>query len=179
VEAVAPEVVYQHVRPLIDELTNLAKLHGGEIQQVLGDGFMAVFAAPADDNDRSTDEAVTRAVRAGVAMVKAGEHPPGRLPVHIGIECGAVLLSQSWEPARFAVWGRAVTVAPRLCDLAGPCTLNIGARAFERLDGDIIDSCGGVLTGQLSLRSQGLAKEILAYVVTPRGGGCHRGSSRR
>src|SRR5690348_726961 len=67
VDTVSPETVYQRVRPVLDELVALVTDHGGEIQQVLGDGFMAVFGLEAD----ATDE-VTRAVRAGVALVRAG-----------------------------------------------------------------------------------------------------------
>src|SRR2546429_3454499 len=43
VESVDPETVYQVVRPLMDELALRVRLHDGEIQQILGDGFMAVF----------------------------------------------------------------------------------------------------------------------------------------
>jgi class 3 adenylate cyclase len=43
VEAVDPEVVYAVIRPMMDEFVTLVRAHGGEIQQVLGDGFMSVF----------------------------------------------------------------------------------------------------------------------------------------
>ena len=66
-----------------------------------------------------------------MALVEAGSCRPERLPVHVGIECGQVLVSPSWEPAGFAVWGRAVTIAKRLCDLAGPGTILIGPQAVE------------------------------------------------
>ena len=38
VETVEPEIVYQVVRPLLDDLASIAGRYGGEIQQVLGDG---------------------------------------------------------------------------------------------------------------------------------------------
>jgi class 3 adenylate cyclase len=126
VESVDPEVVYEVIRPMMDEFVMLVNAHGGEIQQVLGDGFMSVFGL----RGQRGDEAV-QAVRAGLTLVEAAGCQPGRLPVHIGIECGEVLVSPSWEPAGYAVWGRAVTLAKRLCDLAGPGSILIGPRASE------------------------------------------------
>lgn len=126
VESVDPERVYEVVRPLMDELVAVVHEHDGSIQQVLGDGFMSVFGLHAHRGD----EAV-RAVRAGMSLVWAAERRCGQLPVHVGIECGEVLVSPSWEPAGFAVWGRAVTLAKRLCDLAGPGTVHIGPQAYE------------------------------------------------
>jgi class 3 adenylate cyclase len=79
---------------------------------------------------RDGDEAL-RAVRAGVALVEAAAQNRGSLPAHVGIECGEVLVSPAWGPAGFGIWGRAVTIASRLCDLAGPGTIHIGPRAFE------------------------------------------------
>jgi len=127
VESVDPEMVYEVIRPLMDELVALVREHAGEIQQVLGDGFMCVFGLRSQDGDE-----VARAVRAGLSLVSEPSGQGGRLPVHVGIECGEVLVSPSWEPAGFAVWGRAVTIAKRLCDLAGPGTVHIGPCAFER-----------------------------------------------
>jgi len=133
VESVDPEMVYEVVRPIMDEFVGLVNAHEGDIQQVLGDGFMAVFGL----RGHSGDEAL-RAVRAGLALVGAAAgQPPGRLPVHIGIECGEVLVSRSWEPAGFAVWGRAVTIASRLCDLAGPGTIHIGPHTFDLVGRDV------------------------------------------
>jgi class 3 adenylate cyclase len=136
VESVDPEMVYATVRPIMDESVTLVDAYGGDIQQVLGDGFMAVFGLRTEPGDGDGDAAL-RAVRVGMALVAATANKPGRLPVHVGIECGEVLVSPSWQPAGFAVWGRAVTVASRLCDLAGPGSIHIGPRTFELVGPDI------------------------------------------
>jgi hypothetical protein len=101
VDRLEPEDVYARVRPLIDELVGLAETHGGEIQQVLGDGFMAVFGLRSASHDAS--RTARAAVTAGMALVGVGRGHNGRLPVHVGVECGEVLISSAWEPARFAV----------------------------------------------------------------------------
>jgi class 3 adenylate cyclase len=145
VESVDPETVYATVRPIMDESVTLVDAYGGDIQQVLGDGFMAVFGLRTESGGLADNDALRavagsdalRAVRVGMALAAATANKPGRLPVHVGIECGEVLVSPSWKPAGFAVWGRAVTVASRLCDLAGPGNIHIGPRTFELVGPDI------------------------------------------
>jgi class 3 adenylate cyclase len=127
VETVEPEIVYQVVRPLMDDLVAIARRHGGEIQQVLGDGFMCVFGL----GDTAGDEP-ERAVRAGLAMVAAGGTEFVRPSVHAGVEYGEVFVTPSWPPAGYGVWGRPVNLAQRLCSLAGPGELQIGPAAYAR-----------------------------------------------
>jgi class 3 adenylate cyclase len=165
VDSVEPEVVYARVRPVIDQLVTLVEFHGGEIQQVLGDGFMAVFGLGGAAAERGDE--VTRAVQAGIALVCAGSDTAGRLPVHVGIEAGEVLVSRSWQPARFAVWGRAVTVATRLCDIAGPGTVNIGPRAYEAGGRGVVERWGARLSGPDRVRARGFARELTVYAATP------------
>src|SRR4051794_27321576 len=80
VESVEPEDVYACVRPLIDQMVALVELNGGEIQQVLGDGFMAVFGLGVQDGDSA--DATRAAVYTGLALVGAGAEL-SRLPVHV------------------------------------------------------------------------------------------------
>jgi class 3 adenylate cyclase len=127
VETVEPEIVYQVVRPLMDDLVAIAGRYGGEIQQVLGDGFMCVFGL----HDTLGDEA-ERAVLAGLALVAAGGTEFVRPSVHAGVEYGEVFVTPSWPPAGYGVWGRAVNLAKRLCDLAGAGELQIGPKAYGR-----------------------------------------------
>jgi class 3 adenylate cyclase len=127
VESVDPETVYEVIRPLMDKLIEVVQGYDGEIQQILGDGFMSVFGL----RSLAGDEAA-RAVHAGLALVSAAATDAGHPPVHIGIEYGEVLVTPSWEPAGFGVWGRAVNLAKRLCDLAGPGEVRVGPGAFAR-----------------------------------------------
>jgi class 3 adenylate cyclase len=170
VDSVEPEVVYARVRPVLDRLVTLVEFHGGEIQQVLGDGFMAVFGLDgpdeADGQGVTPGDEVPRAVRAGIALACAGVATDERLPVHVGIECGEVLVSRSWEPARFAVWGRAVTVATRLCDVAGPGTVNVGPRAMELGGRGVVERRGARSSGPNRLRARGFARELTMYTVS-------------
>jgi class 3 adenylate cyclase len=159
VESSEPEAVYQIVRPMMDEMVALVRLHSGEIQQVLGDGFMSVFGLRSSSGDEAR-----RAVRAGLALVSASRSSArrGNPPVHIGIEYGEVLVTPSWENADFAVWGRPVNLAKRLCDNAGPGRVHIGPAAFERA-GHSVRSARLVCT-----QLKGITGTVQAYSVTSR-----------
>lgn len=151
VETVEPEIVYQVVRPLMDDLVAIAHRHGGEIQQVPGDGFMCVFGLHATTGDEAA-----RAVRAGSALVAAGGGGFARPSVHAGVEVGDVFVTPSWPPAGYGVRGRAVNLAQRLCALAGPGELQIGPGAYA--------AAGDRVTAATAGRSR--LKGILEPVVT-------------
>jgi class 3 adenylate cyclase len=138
VETVEPEIVYQVVRPLMDDLVAIARRHGGEIQQVLGDGFMCVFGL-----GEATGDEPDRAVRAGLALVAAGGTEFVRPSVHAGVEYGEVFVTPSWPPAGYGVWGRPVNLAQRLCATAGPGELQIGPAAFARAGSGVGPSTRG------------------------------------
>jgi class 3 adenylate cyclase len=155
-ETVDPEVVYARVSPLLDALVVCLHEHGGDVQQVLGDGFMAAFGL---HNTRG-DEA-ERAVCAGRVMIATAAAHPHRLKVHVGIEYGEVLVTPPREPASFSVWGHAINVAQRLCDVAAPGQLVVGPAAFAQ--------CGHRLrcAGAMVLRLHGITESVVAYRIAP------------
>ena len=154
VETVEPEIVYQVVRPLLEDLAAIARRHGGEIQQILGDGFMCVFGLYETNGDEAG-----RAVRAGLAMVAAGGPQVVRPSVHVGVEHGDIFVTPSWPPAGYGVWGRAVNLAQRLCALAGPGELQIGPGAFAQ--------AGSPVTSALPdrARHKGIVGPVLSHRV--------------
>ena len=154
VETVEPEIVYQVVRPLMDDLVAIARRHGGEIQQVLGDGFMCVFGL----HETTGDEA-NRAVRAGSALVAAGGTEFVRPSVHAGLEWGEVFVTPSWPPAGYGVWGRAVNLAKRLCDVAGPGELQIGPGAFAQTGNRVAPTQSG------QRRLKGIVNPVVSHAV--------------
>jgi class 3 adenylate cyclase len=154
VETAPPEIVYQVVRPLMDRLVLLVRHHGGEIQQVLGDGFMAVFGLYTVRGDEAQ-----RAIGAGLALLAAARH--GDPAVHVGIEYGQMLVTSSWETALFGVWGRPVTIAQRLCDAAGPGELQIGPTAFTTAETHIGPST------PVCARLKGITDTVIAHRMIP------------
>jgi class 3 adenylate cyclase len=166
VESVPPETVYERVAPMLDELALLVTEYGGMIQQVLGDGFMAVFGLGSVSAGGGADDEVERAVQAGLMVARVGGNAPLSLPVHVGVECGEVLVSPSWQSASFGVWGRAVTVAARLCDLAGPCTVYVGPQAARRGGERILRTWADGSTTILQARLKGMAQELVVHGAT-------------
>ena len=166
VESVPPETVYARVAPMLDEFALLVTEYGGLIQQVLGDGFMAVFGLVPASAPAAADDVVERAVQAGLAVVRVGGNAPASLPVHVGVECGEVLVSPSWQSASFGVWGRAVTVAARLCDLAGPSTVYVGPQAARRGGERILDTWADGSTTILHTRLKGMEQELVVHGAT-------------
>jgi class 3 adenylate cyclase len=100
------------------------------------------------------DEA-RRTVRAGLALVAAARQ--GDPAVHVGIEYGQVLVTPSWKPAQFGVWGRLVKVAQRLCDAAGPGELQIGPAAFALADTHVD------LATPVRVRLKGITDAVVAH----------------
>jgi class 3 adenylate cyclase len=150
VESVPPEEVYRTVRPVLDELSRVVRRHGGEIQQVLGDGFMAVFGLRTSGGDE-----VGSAVRAALATLQLSS----QMPVHVGVECGEVLVTPAWEPGRFAVWGRVINIGKRLCDLAAAGELQLGPVAFGR----VAEQVGAATSASVTLK--GITDAIVAHRV--------------
>jgi class 3 adenylate cyclase len=155
VETLDAEVVYQVVRPLMNELISIVARHGGSIQQILGDGFMCVFGL-----DETRGDEADRAVAAGLALAAAGGTGFACPSVHVGIEFGELYVTASWPPAGYGVWGRPVNLAKRLCDLAGPGELQIGPGAFAQV---------GHQPGRAAARSEQVRlKGVIDPVVTHR-----------
>jgi class 3 adenylate cyclase len=152
-ETVDPEIVYQRVGPLLNVLAFHVHRYHGEIQQVLGDGFMAAFGLHFTQGDEAE-----RAVRAGQAMLEVGGSEPANLDIHVGIEFGEVLVTHSWEPAAFGVWGHAVNVARRLCEAAAPAQLVLGPAAFNRCQHQV-DSLA------VRLQLHGITRPVVAHRV--------------
>lgn len=160
VESVEPEAVYRIMRPLLDDLVDCVHVQGGEIQQVLGDGFMAVFGL----RDSYGDE-VGRAFSAACAMVRAGG--ADRPAVHIGVESGEVLVTESWEPAGFGVWGHAVNLAQRLCASAGPGEIMLGPAAFTGVGAAATAPAGaGPAAVETLLRVRGISDPVPAHRIS-------------
>jgi len=135
VESIGTEMAFRQVASVMDRLIALVTAHGGVVQHIMGGASMSVFGL----GPKPGDEAA-QAVSAGVAVTSPTADPRA-LPSHVGIECGEVVISRSWEPAGYVVWGDAVTAARRLCDTADPGTVVIGPRAFalaEPLDGNVL-----------------------------------------
>jgi DNA-binding CsgD family transcriptional regulator len=163
VESIGAEMALRQVTSVMDRLMALVAAHGGVVQHIVGGASMSVFGL----GPKLGDEA-SQAVSAGVAVTSRNTDPCV-LPIHVGIECGEVVISRSWEPAGFAVWGDAVTAARRLCDTADPGTVVIGPRALalaEPPDGNVLPADADYLGRRERRESAGLERRRPAGALT-------------
>ena len=101
---------------VFDKLINIVKEQRGIVSQILGDGIMAVFGAPAAD-ERHAEHAVSAGytmLREIEALGKRGEIPPIR--VGIGLNSGKVLAGNIGNDIRkfYSLTGTNVIIAARI-----------------------------------------------------------------
>ncbi|MFV8753375.1 response regulator [Nannocystaceae bacterium ST9] len=110
--------------------------HGGTLEKYIGDALLAIWGS----SEERSDDAL-RAVQAAVEIQQAVRSlastttPP--IAVHIGLDSGRVAIGNigSGSLVQQATIGSATNLASRICDLAGPGRIVLGAATFERLAG--------------------------------------------
>jgi class 3 adenylate cyclase len=87
-----------------------------------------------------------------------------RPSVHAGLEYGDIYVTPPWPPAGYGVWGRAVNLAKRLCDVAGPGELQIGPGAFARTGNRVVPTQPG------QRRLKGIVNPVVSHRVLMKAG---------
>ncbi len=139
-----PEQVLGMLNRVLGRLSDVVFSCDGRVDKFLGDGLMAVFGAPV-----SRDDDALRAVRAARLMMQAAGElrrgapqggddaiwPEGGLQLGIGINTGPVVAGNlgSERRSEYTCIGDTVNVSARLCELARPGQVLIGARTRELL----------------------------------------------
>jgi len=162
-----PEQVFEVMRPAMTSLRRVVESFGGTVPHIAGDGFMAVFGAPAAHEDDAE-----RAVRAADALQRRVRsiNDKSRVPLpelRVGVETGEVLVAASREVAGFSVSGSTVNLAARLCDLAAPGRCLVGPQAVALTAGAI--SFGGARRRRVKgLAEPVVVREVLGLRAEPR-----------
>ena len=130
------ELVGRHLAAMTDEI----QLHGGLVDQFIGDAVMGVFGAPEPESDHAE-----RAVRCAIAMqsrqreLNEEAEASGRLSLHIGIgiNSGPVVAGVVGTTGRFeyTVVGDAVNVAARLQNEAAAGEIVASAATVSAIPG--------------------------------------------
>jgi len=111
-----PHEVMLYLNTLFGELIDVINAHHGIVNKFLGDGFMAVFGAPADDNEK-----IPHAFNAALAILeriealnRSGAIPPTR--VGIGLHAGQLLTGNVGTQQRkeYTLVGETVNLAARI-----------------------------------------------------------------
>jgi adenylate cyclase len=117
-ETMEPTHAVDLLNTLLEPLSEAVLAEEGTIDKFMGDGMMAFWNAPLDQGDHAA-----RAVRAGLAMVKAIEHYNGSQPedakplaIGVGIHSGEAFVGNMGSKRRFAysAVGDSVNLAARV-----------------------------------------------------------------
>ena len=148
-----PEEARLRLLPALRAMSDAVHAFGGTVNQVLGDGVMALFGAPLSQEDH--------AVRACCAALRMHELaallcPPGQL--RIGLASGTALLSTTGAGVAGAhrAFGEIIHVASRLQGLAALGSTLCSADAV-RLAGSAVDA---VPLGARALRGLGGSQDL-------------------
>jgi len=163
--ALGDELDPEHARDLLEQFYDAMEaeiaLGGGTVEKFIGDAVVAVFGAPAAQEDHAE-----RALQTALWMLERLRTLFGdRLALRIGVNSGEVVVGRPREGSSFAT-GDAVNVAARLEQAAAPGQVLVGERtatlvgdAFEFSERSTVEAKG---------KKDGVIARELRRMVAPR-----------
>ena len=163
--ALGDELDPEHARDLLEQFYDAMEaeiaLGGGTIEKFIGDAVVAVFGAPAAQEDHAE-----RALQTALWMLEGLRDLFGdRLALRIGVNSGEVVVGRPREGSSFAT-GDAVNVAARLEQAAAPGQVLVGERTAT-LVGDAFEF-GEPSTVEAKGKKDGVQARELRRMVAPR-----------
>ncbi len=165
IEKLDPEEVRKHFDPVLRVMMDAVHRYGGTVNQVLGDGIMALFGAPLAHEDHAV-----RACYGALAMQeemrrcdeKSGAASQGSLRIGIGLNSGEVVVRSLTNDLNidYSALGQTTHVAARMEALAGPGSIVITAETLREVEGFIEVKPLG------AQQVKGLTSAIEAFEVT-------------
>jgi adenylate cyclase len=142
--ATLSELIERYFSTFLDEVAE----HGGNVNETMGDGFMAIFrdADPAQNALQAAETALALLAATERLNRESRQEP---IAVHIGIASGLALVGSTQFDGRhgarwvFSASGRAVNLAARLADAASAGQILVSAETARRLgDQYSVESAG-------------------------------------
>src|SRR6187551_2881894 len=156
-----PEYARDLLEQFYDAMEAEIALGGGTVEKFIGDAVVAVFGAPAAQEDHAE-----RALQTALWMLERLQNLFGdRLALRIGVNSGKVVVGRPREGSSFAT-GDAVNVAARLEQAAAPGQVLVGERTAA-LVGDAFEF-GEPSTIQAKGKQEGVVARELRRMVAPR-----------
>lgn len=118
-EKLTPEEVVQVLNIYLEKMVDIIFRHGGTLDKFLGDGLMAIFGAPLEDNYQE-ENALKAAIEIRIELVKLNEIVQARhgleLAIGIGINSGVAIVGNigSSQRMEYTAIGDTVNLAARL-----------------------------------------------------------------
>jgi class 3 adenylate cyclase/tetratricopeptide (TPR) repeat protein len=126
IDDVDPEQAVDTLDPVLNAMRDTVRRYGGMVNEVRGDGVMALFGAPIAQEDHAL-----RACHAALALRKSIGQLPGRsIRVRVGLNTGEVVVRTILNDLalEYTAIGPAVHLAARLQALAEPGKILLSAR---------------------------------------------------
>ncbi|HSC49812.1 MAG TPA: adenylate/guanylate cyclase domain-containing protein [Gaiellaceae bacterium] len=156
-----PEYTRDLLERFYDAMEAEIALGGGTVEKFIGDAVVAVFGAPAAQEDHAE-----RALQTSLWMLeRLRELFADRLSLRIGVNSGEVVVGRPREGSSFAT-GDAVNVAARLEQAAAPGQVLVGERTAA-LVGDAFE-LGEARTVEAKGKEGGVTARELRRMVAPR-----------
>jgi predicted ATPase/class 3 adenylate cyclase len=138
VEKLDPEEVRKHIDPILHIMMDAVHRYEGTVNQVLGDGVMALFGAPLTHEDHAL-----RACYAALAMQEAMRryteslHDQGALRIGIGLNSGEVVVRSITNDLNidYAALGQTTHLAARMESLANAGSILLTAETLREVEG--------------------------------------------
>lgn len=140
-ESLPPDDVVQILNEYFAFLPSIVIEHGGFMDKIMGDGFMAIFNAPTTYVDHAQ-----RAVRSAIAMRRAtilrNQHRTPQLALRIGIHTGEAVVGNIGASVlmNYTAIGDTVNLAKRLEEAGEPGQILLTADTYCRLDKTFAES---------------------------------------
>ena len=157
-----PEQTSEVMDGALAQFTAVVQRHGGKVLKYAGDSVLAVFGA-----SEVREDDPERAVRAGLALLEAGQEQGAQLHrqyghdgfnVRVGVHTGGVLLGGGVD-AEDSVRGQVVNIAARMEQTAPPGTLRISHDTYRHVRG-VFD-----VEPQPPLAVKGMDERLATYLV--------------
>ena len=164
VEGLDPEEAQKVIDPVLRVMMDAVHRYEGTVNQVLGDGIMALFGAPLAHEDHGV-----RACYAALAMQEEmrrfredlGQSEELGLQIGIGLNSGEVVVRTISNDLNvdYSALGHTTHLAARMQELAGPGVILITAATLREVEGFVeVKSLGAV-------RAKGVSRPVDAYAL--------------
>lgn len=156
-----PEYARDLLERFYDAMAAEIALGGGTVEKFIGDAVVAVFGAPAAQEDHAE-----RALQVALWMLERLEELFGdRLQLRIGVNSGEVVVGRPREGSSFAT-GDAVNVAARLEQAAAPGQVLVGERTAALVGAAF--ELGRPQTVEAKGKAEGVVARELVRMLAPR-----------
>ena len=157
-----PEDAQAVLEPVLEQLVKAVHRHGGTVNQVLGDGIMALFGAPVAYEDhalRACAAALDMQTAVGEVSERLRRERGTEVKIRVGMNSGEVVVRATIADFQkdYSAVGETTHVAARVEQLAAPGTVTLTTQTLRLVEG-LVEV---VALGQFPLK--GLAQPIELY----------------